>query len=238
MTAQDIPESVDEITEVAAVRPLTVAFHTTTSQKAWLTTFVDLVCLMLTFFILLFAVAEPREARWQNTIEGFGAAFSTVHTAPGDNSDTQRATALSEAQTLQTADSEYLRSLLTARLKDAGYRDAFTLRETATHIAVTPKIETFRRGAPELMLPAEQKLRVLLSALVAFETPLRFLLLQPRGEVTSDSPYSNDWMLGLARGDDLRKRLAAAGLRADTPLTVQLTPLSGAGLTIMIDKDR
>lgn len=40
----------------------------TASGKAWLVTFTDLVCLLLTFFVMLYSMSEPDPARYQRAL--------------------------------------------------------------------------------------------------------------------------------------------------------------------------
>lgn len=49
----------------------------TAAGKAWLVTFTDLVCLMLTFFVMLFAMADPDPPRYRALLSGIPGADPT-----------------------------------------------------------------------------------------------------------------------------------------------------------------
>lgn len=42
----------------------------TEAGRAWMTTFTDLICLMLTFFVMLYAMSEPDPARYRTLVSG------------------------------------------------------------------------------------------------------------------------------------------------------------------------
>jgi flagellar motor protein MotB len=45
------------------------------SANTWMLSFIDLVTLMLTFFVLIFATQKPNDMAWQQTQQGFQQAF-------------------------------------------------------------------------------------------------------------------------------------------------------------------
>lgn len=46
----------------------------TPAGKAWLVTFSDLICLLLTFFVMLYAMSEPDQARYKALVSGVPGA--------------------------------------------------------------------------------------------------------------------------------------------------------------------
>lgn len=54
--------------------PFSFASPATPSGKAWLVTFSDLICLLLTFFVMLYAMSEPDPARYQALAAGVPGA--------------------------------------------------------------------------------------------------------------------------------------------------------------------
>ena len=54
--------------------PFSFASPATPSGKAWLVTFTDLICLLLTFFVMLYAMSEPDPARYTALTAGIPGA--------------------------------------------------------------------------------------------------------------------------------------------------------------------
>ncbi|OYQ32873.1 hypothetical protein CHU95_19245 [Niveispirillum lacus] len=54
--------------------PFSFATPATPSAKAWLVTFSDLICLLLTFFVMLYAMSEPDPARYKALAAGVPGA--------------------------------------------------------------------------------------------------------------------------------------------------------------------
>jgi len=52
--------------QIAARDPSCPPAESQRSSQAWLVTFTDLVALMLTFFVMLFAMSKVEQRKWQN----------------------------------------------------------------------------------------------------------------------------------------------------------------------------
>jgi chemotaxis protein MotB len=49
------------------------------SKNAWMVTFADLIALMLTFFVLLFAMSQMQREKWQSLVESLASNLSSTY---------------------------------------------------------------------------------------------------------------------------------------------------------------
>jgi flagellar motor protein MotB len=87
------------------------------TQSTWMLSFIDLITLMLTFFVLIFATQKPDDMAWQQTQQSFQSAFKGVggqiNQAPRKTDDQQDATKQFTDDTSAGLDIEYLTGILT-----------------------------------------------------------------------------------------------------------------------------
>lgn len=84
----------------------------------WLVSFTDLISLLLAFFVMMYAMAEPEPQRWARMVEGLASARSTASTpsqAPAEPQAEHNALAVEEAWRV---DRDYLGTLLRTQVAD------------------------------------------------------------------------------------------------------------------------
>lgn len=107
----------------------------------WMLTFADLLSLILTFFVLLYAMREPESPQWRDITASLSQRLRPTirdeYIPPASEESIPRVNAV------EAADLTYLLSILKDKLKDAGaLRDRFTVKLTPDRL-----ILTFREGA-------------------------------------------------------------------------------------------
>jgi len=164
----------------------------------WLITFVDLVGLLLAFFVLQFAMTSADRGRLQAM---FGTGTGDGPPIAADRAD--RDAILSADVLAEFADSGYLAAVLRDRLEAAGRTDVTVLADEAgVRIELgrsTAKAETDAATALTVLDPALDLLRRLPA-----ERTLRVLVAEPASDIA--------WQTALSTADRLAGTFAAAGL--------------------------
>ena len=67
------------LTHAAPMTPTSARGRTRPVSTVWIITFADLVALMLTFFVLLFAMSQIQQQKWQSIVESLASNLSATH---------------------------------------------------------------------------------------------------------------------------------------------------------------
>lgn len=117
---------------------------------AWLVTFTDIIALMLTFFVLMYSMSEPREKEWERIAQGFSAELKRYNTPQWNRGD-------HESINIQTIDFSSAQNLdyLASVLKDAMVRD-----KNLQMLEIYPQDDHLIVSVPEHVLFEKQKLQI------------------------------------------------------------------------------
>lgn len=186
------------------------------ASQAWMVTFTDLVALMLTFFVMLYAMSQLEEQRWQNLVDSLALNLNSVSarqvTAP------QVSLTLDSAKESPGTDLDYLMTLLAAQLpSDPVLGQAILRRQNDRLVLSLPGDLLFDAGSNA---PWEQASSAA-SALAAL-----LLRLGNRIEVAghadprpTGADFASNWELSLARAEAFARLLQAGGY--DLPILVR-----------------
>lgn len=178
----------------------------TAEGKAWLVTFTDLICLMLTFFVMLYSMSEPDPARYQK-------ALGVV---PGDSSGgigAKRAEAAFTAESLnrdKAADLGYLRRVFENLLPgNAALADIRMWREPGGLVLSLPGDLLFAPGQADLAGAGREALFVM--AGVAGNLGNALEVVGHADATPAGSHWPSNWELSLARAQAVADAMRAAG---------------------------
>jgi hypothetical protein len=155
----------------------------------WLITFVDLVGLLLAFFVMQFAMTSVDRARLQDL---FGTANADGPPIAADRAD--RDAILGAEMLAELADPGYLAAVLRQRFEAAGAREA-TVMATGSGV----RIDLDRGAAFAALSPVLDLLRRL-----PVQLAIRVAVPDPASDL--------DWRTALESGERLAADLAAAGI--------------------------
>jgi len=182
---------------------------TTRPGRPWLITIVDLITLLLTFFVLLFSMSKVEPQRFTEVVQSYGGAFAP---APDDKS---RVPAIKAAA---GDDLNYLQAVLKAAFASSPALKDVEFRLTPQYLMLTLPVESL--FAPELD-------KSLAGGFAAGAETSVFDLggvlsnLKNRIAVIGTAAGAKDeasWSLAIARAQATANALAAAGY--DQPVTV------------------
>jgi chemotaxis protein MotB len=184
-------------------------------DQGWIVMFTDLVCLMLTFFVLLFTMANPEPRLWKEI---------TVETSPGAKSVTWKPPQV-EMSEFAVRESEaaleltYLGALLRRQITIAGGLRDVSVRTHGDHITISlPSELLFESGSATVSKRGGEALFVVAGAVANVSNGIE--VFGHTDPVPSDGTgFVSNWELSLARALAVSESVRRAGY--DRPMLVQ-----------------
>lgn len=179
-------------------------------EQAWLVTFTDLVALLITFFVMLFAMSQVEERKWQNLTDALSRNLSLVRditvALPVEDLD------IDTVEFLPGTDLDYLALLLEQHMASEAVLAGGALRRQDDRIVMSLPGELL--FAPNSATLSEEGAR----AAFALTSVLRNL--ENRIEVTGSADptrpgggFRSNWELSLARAARVATLLSDSGYR-------------------------
>lgn len=202
------------------------------SASIWLISFTDVMALMLTFFVLLFAMSNPKQEEWedftQNIQKNFNRFYGQVF-----NRGQEDAINIEKINFSQALDLNYLKALMENLIeKEESLRIAKLIDNGDSLIISLPQDILFESGQAEVKKEANKALFALAGALGRIKNRVEIVGHTDPRPVTG-SQYPSNWELSLARAahvagvlenvgyqNPLAIRGQASGRYADIPDTV------------------
>ena len=189
---------------------------------SWLLTFTDLVCLMLTFFVMTYAMREPEVERWATLAQSLALSARSTATAPSD--ETPAPAAPFNAATLETHSAvnlDYLGVILRSQVAGAADLAGIAVRREDDRLVIgIPGRLLFEPGGTAFS-DAGRRALFLLGAVVG--------RIGNRVEVVGraedeDVPAGQAWDRALGRAAAVAMALRETGYRRDLVARATLRP--------------
>jgi chemotaxis protein MotB len=187
------------------------------ASLVWTITFIDLITLLLTFFVLLFSMTTTESKKWfefsASVVSRFGADASPGTAQSGS---TESPLNLAERAGL---DLDYLAGLLTAQLaQDETLRSAVVHRLADRVVVSLPSDLLFASNSADLLAPARKALFVLGGVLANLKNRI-----QVQGH-TDPNPiragaFPSNWELSLARAGAVADLVRQSGY--ERPMVIE-----------------
>jgi len=181
----------------AGVRPLV--------SQAWMVTFADLVALMLTFFVLLFAMSQLEQQKWHSLVQSLASRLNSV-----EKSDSKKAAADYQIEVPivpPAADLDYLAPILREHLTAEPALADSELRRVANGLRKSfPEQRLFAAGTARLTAQGGQVVFALGGVLRNLHNAV-----DVEAHGGSRAPTAADWQKSLARAAAVTRLLAEAG---------------------------
>ncbi|MBK8174443.1 MAG: OmpA family protein [Rhodospirillales bacterium] len=188
-----------------------------TASPAWMITFADLISLMLTFMVMLFASADvdPQSPAWRQTVETLSESLDWIRR------ELPTATAgfsVDRAKPKPALDLGYLGMVLQTTLADEPSLASVRIENEGDRLIVAlPEALLFASGSATLTFEARRVLAGLTRTLNDISNQIsvdgRTDPLPPR----SDGPFPSNWELSLARAVAVAEALKQGGLAGTIP---------------------
>ncbi len=175
----------------------------------WLTSFTDLVCLVLAFFVLLFAMSSPKEDMWRSVATSVSQRFSSDVSDPSNHDHTRFNISVAEI------DLTYLYGVLHGGLANAPGAPVATVEQLPDRIVVMlPADLLFPPGSAQVSQQGAAALTVVGDVLSRIRNRIEVHGHADPNPVDSDGFRSN-WDLSLARALSVAEALHQAGYERD-----------------------
>ncbi|MEX2630674.1 MAG: flagellar motor protein MotB [Tistlia sp.] len=184
--------------------------------QAWMVTFTDLIALMLTFFVMLFAMMKVDEQHWQGLTASLADRLDGI---AGPSTASPRYARDSEATALLPAtDLDYLSALIGARLQQRDDAGAYQVERGLDSLIVRlPTRLAFGPGDSEPRAAAAAAMAALAETLRHLENRVELAGYADGREPAA--PYASSWELSLLRAVAVAGVLREAGY--ERPIAVQ-----------------
>ncbi|MEQ8604425.1 MAG: flagellar motor protein MotB [Marivibrio sp.] len=174
----------------------------------WLVSFGDVTALMLTFFVMLFSMADIPSEKWDQTIPLISTSFTPEESEQIRPSSELNIDNVSLVNALPTA---YLNRIFTDKLKrDPVLADATVTELDAQVVISLPSDALFRPGRAELLPEAGEAIFRLSGVLRQIGNRI-----DVQGHTDPDPPradgFESNWSLSLARALNVSNALESAG---------------------------
>jgi chemotaxis protein MotB len=166
----------------------------------WLISFTDVMALMLTFFVMLFAMSEPEKEQWSEVMLSLRSEMNSYY-GPAYSQGPQETINLSKINLDRALDIGYLDLLINSVVNESEFLNDAVINRQRDHLVISlPDRLLFAAGDAE---PVDQGLR----ALYALGGPLSRIKnkieiighADPRPVGEGNNNYDSNWDLSLAR---------------------------------------
>ena len=192
-------------------------------NPSWLITFVDLVMLLLTFFVLMFSVSTPVAERFAPVVASYAAAFT------GSGGGTGSAQPYSYARTSDDKGDElvYLESVLRPAFERSATLNGFQFQRSSQYLILSLPAKALFTDGEARLLPTAQAISFDLAGVLSnVSNPLAVV---GRGGA---------WALGLNRAERLAGALAGAGLTSRVAMLSRDDAIETIEILIFASGDR
>jgi chemotaxis protein MotB len=188
------------------------------SGPVWLVTFVDLISLLLAFFVMIFAMSSPSAPEWK----AFTAAMNKAEIKNSvDTTATAPSAVSAEPDRLgRGVDLRYLRRILETGMARETTLALAVLREEGGNLVLSlPGDLFFRAGGAEVLPSGTAALFALAETLSTLDNRIDLIGHTDPRPVGAGGRFTSNWELSLARAAAVADSLVRAGYRK--PLTVR-----------------
>jgi len=180
--------------------------------SVWLVTFTDMMALMLTFFVLLYAMSAPEEEQWSemtSALHGELREFEMPKWYSGEQDSVDiRKVSISNGLNL-----DYIKSLLDAAVADDDKLSNISVIPQRDHVMITlPQDLVFGKGQADVNESGQRALYLLGGVLSKIKNRVEVVGHTDPDPITrKDSPFDSNWELSLMRASSVAEALSAVG---------------------------
>ncbi len=221
------PEDVD-ITVHNMMHDLTMSYETeyVTTSKAkedetvplWLVTFTDVMALMLTFFVLLYAMSETPEDSWNKVTNGISSKLETFD-AKEFNAGSQDAINIDKISTSKALNLLYVKNLVAKTVKEKGIEGVILTENDKRLVISLPSELLFQSGSADINIEGKKLLFVLGEVLIRIKNNIEVTGHTDPNPITGQGIFKTNWELSLARASSVSAMLKEIGY--DRQITIR-----------------
>ncbi len=185
---------------------------------AWLISFTDLMALMVTFFVLLFAMTHPREQEWQGFSETMQTNFNRFY-GDGLGRGPEDTISIDRIDYNQALDLSYLKALMESLLAEQPALASIILSEQPDSLVLSlPGDALFEPGRAEVKGEGDKMVYALAMTLRRLKNRIEIVGNAP--PITATNPaFASNWELSLARAAAVSGAIQTVGY--DRPIRIR-----------------
>ena len=185
----------------------------------WLITFTDVMALMLTFFVLLYAMSAPQEKKWEEISAALTSNFNKDHASPF-STGSQDVINIDRISKSRALDLRYLKAIMKGLLKDKATENVLLFQNGKQLVVSFPSDLFFDSGSAKIGADGKKILFSLSGILSRIRNRIEIVgHTDPRPILGSVGEYSTNRELSLARASSVAAILKDVGYRR--PVTVR-----------------
>ena len=195
---------------------------------AWMVTFADLVALMLTFFVLMFAMSHVERYKWQSLVRSLAGSLDSIRSV--DDAKPAIAFQIDQDAPAPGTDLNYLAPLILRRTETDPALSESIVRHDADRVVLSlPADVLFDAGATDIPARAGQTIYAVGSLLRTLDNraEVHGYVSSPAGKTGADDGAGGSgspqdpagWGMSLARAEAVAATLAEVGY--DRPMVVR-----------------
>lgn len=167
--------------------------------STWLISFTDVMALMLTFFVLLFAMSNPKQEDWENFTQQIQENFNRFQGAL-DNRGGEDAININKINYSQALDLNYLRVLVEALIEEEENLSSARLIDTGESLIISLSQNIlFESGQARVKTGGTETLFILANALQRIQNRIEIVGHADPRPTRGQSNFTSNWELSLAR---------------------------------------
>ncbi len=186
----------------------------------WLVSFTDVMALMLTFFVMLFAMSEPEKEQWSDIMLSLQSELNSNY-GPAFNQGANETINLSKINLDRALDIGYLNLLIKGIVEENEILNEAVISQAEDHLVISlPDSLLFNSGQAEPVDGGLRALYALGGALTRIKNKIEIVgHADPRPIGERNENFSNNWELSLARALNVASVMENVGY--DKEITVR-----------------
>lgn len=182
-------------------------------RRPWLIIFADLVALLLTFFVMMFAMSTVEQAKWEAAVASLSRSMNIE--SPAVIRSAQPELTVPTVERPDAVNLDYLVSVLRGQFAEAPLLSRGVIHRHADHLIISfPNDLLFGAGSADLSARAETALAVLGSVLGNLSNKIDVSGHTDPSPISSRA-YPSNWELSLARARAVAAHLSRSGYQRD-----------------------
>ena len=188
------------------------------SQSMWLVSFTDVMALMLTFFVLLFAMSNPKQQEWEDFTQNIQKNFNRFY-GQIENRGAEDAINIEKINFSQALDINYLKAIIDKLIEQETSLQGVRLIDNGNSLIIAlPQDLLFNAGRADIKPQANKALFTVAGTLRRIKNRIEIVgHTDPRP--VSNNQFPSNWELSLTRAASVSAVLENVGY--DRPITIR-----------------
>lgn len=183
----------------------------------WLVTFTDVMALMLTFFVLLYAMSETPEEAWIKVTRGVSTKTQQFD-AKQFNAGSQDVINIDKINTSKALNLTYLKTLVEKLIKEKNVEGVIMIENDKRLIISLPSELLFKSGQAKIGVEGKKLLFALGGVLMRVKNRIEITGHTDPNPMSGKGLYKTNWQLSLARAASVAHMLKEVGYTRGTTI--------------------